>query len=181
MQCCRLVCKLARMQQCCVLPTEAAAAPGGSTALLVELGCCQCPGVVLLKLKRLLACCAARSTKRLFFACRQVWYSSCWSHSTQEAFQAALQAVLDSSSSSSSRSDGSTAQQPLFSDRVLRSLQHWQQHPGVTLEQSRSSWIARLDHDHSKVPVGGFSREQDRLALLRYLCTGVLQMGLLYV
>lgn len=107
-----------------------------------------------------------------------MWYSSCWSHSTQEAFQAALQAVLDSSSS---RSEDGTAQQPQFSDRVLQLLQHWQQHPGVSLEQSRSSWIARVDHDQSQAPVGGFTREQDRLALLRYLCTGVLQMGLVCV
>lgn len=172
-----MVLKLARMQQCCVSSTEVAAAPHAALRCEWELGCCQCAAVRLPKLKRLLACCAAKSTIQHCCACWQVWYSSCWSLSTQKAFQAALQAVLNSSSSNSRGEDG-TARQPLFSDRVLRLLQHWQQHPGVTLEQSRSNWIARLDHDHSQAPIGGFGREQDRLALLRYLCTGVLQMAL---
>lgn len=104
-----------------------------------------------------------------------MWYSSCWSLTTKEAFDAALQAVLDSyanttaSGTSSSRAAGA-AQQPAYSKDVLRLLQHWQQQPEVSLDESRSSWVQR--QQQSQAFIGGFTRKQDRLALTRYLFTG---------
>jgi hypothetical protein len=99
----------------------------------------------------------------------QVWYSSGWSHSTKPAFQSALEAVLTRSGSS----QASTAQQQEVSASVLQLLQHWQQHPDTPLGQSRSSWLARVQD--SKAFIGGFARQQDRLALMRYCFTGALK------
>jgi hypothetical protein len=99
----------------------------------------------------------------------QVWYSSGWCHTTKAAFQSALEAVL---ARSGNGTQASTAQQQAVSAGVLQLLQHWQQQPDTLLAQSRSSWLARVQD--SNAFIGGFTRQQDRLALMRYCFTGAL-------
>lgn len=104
----------------------------------------------------------------------QVWFSSCWSHTTKAAFQQALAAVLSGATGSLSSSSAQLqpqAKRP-FSVEVLQLLQCWQERPNVPLSKSRSSWLRRVNK--TRASIGGLKRKQDRLALARYLFTGEL-------